>query len=158
MPSEDTPMLLALAAGGAPSAVRGRRVTLALCSGMMAYGELRGFTVITAADGEKALETVRQTSVDAIVVSDDPYAGDGLASPSTTGSVSNAPGSPHARCSSPAMWWPRAVVVPRGSQMLAKPFSFERLEEAVIAVIRGRAFEDGRENRRSTPVGMERIQ
>ena len=134
-PSEDTPMLLR-------SPLAGLRLLFvddepSLCSGMMAYGELRGFTVITAADGEKALEIVRQTSVDAIV-SDVRMPGmDGFALYNWL------------RLERPGLA-ARTVfitgdVVAAGSRgaarqpMLAKPFSFERLEEAVVAVIRGRA-------------------
>jgi two-component system NtrC family sensor kinase len=108
----------------------------ALRNGMQAYGELRGFTVITAADGNTALETTRSVGVDAIVCDlrmpgmdgiefheqlrqERPglaartvfITGDVVTSVAARGSVSRQP-------------------------VLTKPFVFDRIEEAVIAVLR----------------------
>jgi CheY-like chemotaxis protein len=109
----------------------------ALRSGMEAFGALRGFTVITAADGLEALETARSTSVDAIVCDlrmpgMDGYAfheklreeWPGLAARTVfiTGDV-------------------MTTAVARGSAsrqpVITKPFAFDRIEEALIAVMRG---------------------
>lgn len=108
-----------------------------LRSGMKAFGEMRGFTVITAPDGLEALETTRTVSVDAIVCDlrmpgMDGFAfheqlrqerpglaartvfitGDVVATTASRGSVSRQP-------------------------VLTKPFVFDRIEEALIAVMRG---------------------
>ena len=115
----------------------------ALRNGMKAYGELRGFTVITAADGNAALETTRSVGVDAIVCDlrmpgmdgiafheqlrqERPglaartvfITGDVVASVASRGSVSRQP-------------------------VLTKPFVFDRIEEAVIAVMRGVPYRRG---------------
>jgi two-component system NtrC family sensor kinase len=112
----------------------------ALRNGMKAYGELRGFTVITAADGHAALETTRTVGVDAIVCDlrmpgMDGFAfheqlrqerpglaartvfitGDVVTSVASRGSVSRQP-------------------------VLTKPFVFDRIEEAVIAVMKGQTY------------------
>ena len=109
----------------------------ALRSGMKAFGEMRGFTVLTAPDGLEALETTRTVSVDAIVCDlrmpgMDGFAfheqlrqerpglaartvfitGDVVATTASRGSVSRQP-------------------------VLTKPFVFDRIEEALIAVMRG---------------------
>jgi two-component system NtrC family sensor kinase len=116
----------------------------ALRSGMQAFGEMRGFTVLTAADGVAALETVRSTGVDAVVCDlrmpgMDGYAfheqlgqerpglaartvfitGDVIATSSSRGSVARQP-------------------------VLTKPFAFDKIEEALIAVMRGTPFTPGR--------------
>ena len=112
----------------------------ALRNGMKAYGDLRGFTVITAADGNAALETTRSVGVDAIVCDlrmpgMDGFAfheqlrqerpglaartvfitGDVVTSVASRGSVSRQP-------------------------VLTKPFVFDRIEEAVIAVMKGQTY------------------
>jgi two-component system NtrC family sensor kinase len=109
----------------------------ALRSGMQAFGELRGFTVLTAPDGTTALETARTTGVDAVVCDlrmpgMDGYAfheqlrqerpglasrtifitGDVVATTSSRSSVARQP-------------------------VLTKPFAFDKIEEALIAVMRG---------------------
>jgi len=108
----------------------------AICSGITAYARVRGFTVLTAPSGERALEIVRETNVDAIVCDIRMPGMDGFAFHNwlrlerpglaartvfITGDVVTAASR-------------RTVRQP----MLAKPFSFERLEESVIAVIQGR--------------------
>jgi two-component system NtrC family sensor kinase len=109
----------------------------ALRSGMQAFGALRGFTVLTASDGEAALETARTTGVDAVVCDlrmpgMDGFAfheqlrrerpglaertvfitGDVVTTSTTRGSIARQP-------------------------VLTKPFAFDRIEEALIAVMRG---------------------
>ena len=109
----------------------------ALRSGMKAFGEMRGFTVLTAPDGLEALEMTRTVSVDAIVCDlrmpgIDGFAfheqlrqerpglaartvfitGDVVATTASRGSVSRQP-------------------------VITKPFVFDRIEEALIAVMRG---------------------
>jgi len=115
----------------------------ALRSGMKAYGDLRGFTVLTAADGSAALETTRTVGVDAIVCDlrmpgmdgiefheqlrqERPglaartvfITGDVVASVAARGSVARQP-------------------------VLTKPFVFDRIEEAVIAVMKGQGYRRG---------------
>ena len=109
----------------------------ALRNGMQAFGEMRGFTVLTASDGTTALETARTTGVDAVVCDlrmpgMDGYAfheqlrqerpglasrtvfitGDVVATTSSRSSVARQP-------------------------VLTKPFAFDKIEEALIAVMRG---------------------
>ena len=109
----------------------------ALRNGMQAFGEMRGFTVLTAPDGTAALETARTTGVDAVVCDlrmpgMDGYAfheqlrrerpglasrtifitGDVVATSSSRSSVARQP-------------------------VLTKPFAFDKIEEALIAVMRG---------------------
>ncbi|NUP56421.1 MAG: response regulator [Gemmatimonadaceae bacterium] len=109
----------------------------ALRNGMQAFGEMRGFTVLTASDGTAALETARTTGVDAVVCDlrmpgMDGYAfheqlrqerpglasrtvfitGDVVATTSSRSSVARQP-------------------------VLTKPFAFDKIEEALIAVMRG---------------------
>ena len=116
----------------------------ALRSGMEAFGELRGFTVLTASDGAAALETTRTTGVDAVVCDlrmpgMDGYAfheqlrqerpglasrtifitGDVVATTSSRSSVARQP-------------------------VLTKPFAFDRIEEALIAVLRGAPYAPSR--------------
>jgi two-component system NtrC family sensor kinase len=109
----------------------------ALRSGIEAFGQLRGFTVLTAANGEEALELIQRTAVDAIVCD--------LRMPELDGFglydrlLHERPGlaarmvfitgdllSAERR---------RAIRQP----IIAKPFAFERLEEALVAVMRGMA-------------------
>jgi two-component system NtrC family sensor kinase len=109
----------------------------ALRSGMQAFGLMRGFTVLTASDGTAALETARTTGIDAVVCDlrmpgMDGYAfheqlrqerpglasrtvfitGDVVATASSRSSVARQP-------------------------VLTKPFAFDKIEEALIAVMRG---------------------
>jgi two-component system, NtrC family, sensor kinase len=106
-----------------------------LRSGMEAYGTLRGFTVVTASDGLAALARLETTTVDAVVCDlrmpglDGPgllerlrVEKPGLANRIVfiTGDVLSAGNRPATR-----------------QPILTKPFSFERLEEALVSVIRG---------------------
>jgi two-component system NtrC family sensor kinase len=109
----------------------------ALRSGMQAFGEMRGFTVLTASDGVAALETARSTGVDAVVCDlrmpgMDGYAfheqlrqeRPGLAARTVfiTGDVVGTPSSRSSVARQP---------------VLTKPFAFDKIEEALIAVMRG---------------------
>jgi two-component system NtrC family sensor kinase len=114
----------------------------ALRIGMEAFGVLRGFSVVSTPDGVSALEAARTSGVDAVVCDlrmpgMDGYAfheqlrrerpglaartvfitGD-VVSPQVRGSVSRQP-------------------------VLTKPFSFELIEEALIAVMRGTPYVPG---------------
>ena len=116
----------------------------ALRNGMQAFGEMRGFTVLTASDGTAALETARTTGVDAVVCDlrmpgMDGYAfheqlrqerpglasrtvfitGDVVATSSSRSSVARQP-------------------------VLTKPFAFDKIEEALIAVMRGAPYGQAR--------------
>lgn len=108
----------------------------ALRSGMEAFGQLRGFTVLTASDGAAALETARSTGVDAVVCD--------LRMPGMDGYAFHEllrrewPG-----LAARTVFVTGDVVTPtaRGSvsrqPVLTKPFAFDRIEEALIAVMRG---------------------
>jgi two-component system, NtrC family, sensor kinase len=109
----------------------------ALRSGMQAFGELRGFTVLTASDGLAALETARTTGVDAVVCD--------LRMPGMDGFAFHE----QLRRERPGLA-ERTVFITgdvvttttsRGSiarqPVLTKPFAFDRIEEALIAVMRG---------------------
>ncbi len=115
----------------------------ALRNGMQAYGELRGFTVLTASDGRSALETTRTVGVDAIVCD--------LRMPGMDGVAFHE----QLRQERPGLA-ARTVfitgdvvtsVASRGSiarqPVLTKPFVFDRIEEAVIAVMRGVPYRRG---------------
>ena len=109
----------------------------ALRSGMQAFGELRGFTVLTASDGAAALETARTTGVDAVVCD--------LRMPGMDGYAFHE----HLRRERPGLA-ARTIFITgdviattssRGSSarqpVLTKPFVFDKIEEALIAVLRG---------------------
>jgi CheY-like chemotaxis protein/anti-sigma regulatory factor (Ser/Thr protein kinase) len=109
----------------------------ALRSGMQAFGALRGFTVLTASDGAAALETARTTGVDAVVCD--------LRMPGMDGFAFHE----QLRRERPGLA-ERTVFITgdvvtvtstRGSTarqpVLTKPFAFDRIEEALIAVMRG---------------------
>ena len=112
----------------------------ALRNGMQAYGELRGFTVLTASDGNAALETTRTTGVDAIVCD--------LRMPGMDGITFHE----QLRQERPGLA-ARTVfitgdvvtsIASRGTvarqPVLTKPFLFDRIEEAVIAVMKGQGY------------------
>jgi two-component system, NtrC family, sensor kinase len=104
--------------------------------GVQAFGELRGFTVLTAGDGIEGLEMVRTGSVDAIVCDlrmpgmDGPAFHErlrrerpGLAARTVfiTGDVVTTSGR----------------MAPIRQPVLTKPFAFEKLEETLVALMRG---------------------
>jgi two-component system, NtrC family, sensor kinase len=115
----------------------------ALRSGMQSYGGLRGFTVLTAADGEAALELTRTVSVDAIVCDLRMPGMDGFAfheqlrqeRPGLAARTVFITGDVVSSMS------PRASVARQ--PMLTKPFVFDRIEEALIAVMRGIPYQRG---------------
>jgi len=107
-----------------------------LRNGLQAFGEMRGFTVLTAADGIEGLDMVRTESVDAIVCDlrmpgmDGPAFYErlrrerpGLAARTVfiTGDVVT----------------PAARMGPIKQPVMTKPFAFERLEETLVALMRG---------------------
>jgi two-component system NtrC family sensor kinase len=108
----------------------------ALRSGMEAFGQMRGFAVITAADGQAALEIARGNGVDAVVCD--------LRMPGMDGYAFHE----QLRVERPGLA-ARTVFITgdlvtttaRGSigrqPVLTKPFAFDRIEEALIAVMRG---------------------
>jgi len=118
----------------------------ALRGSVEAFGEMRGFRVISAADGIEALNLVRVTGLDAVVCDlrmpgmDGPSFHErlrrlrpGLAARTVfiTGDVAQ-PGTGAATTRQP---------------VIAKPFTFERLEEALVAVMRGGVFNSTAEPR-----------
>ena len=114
----------------------------ALRSGMEAFGAMRGFSVVVAADGASALEAARSSGVDAVVCD--------LRMPGMDGYAFHE----HLRAERPGLA-ARTVFITgdvistaaRGSvarqPMLTKPFSFDKIEEALIAVMRGKPYVPG---------------
>jgi two-component system NtrC family sensor kinase len=109
----------------------------ALRSGMEAFGELRGFTVLTASDGLAALETARTTGVDAVVCDLRMPGMDGFAfheqlrleRPGLAARTVFITGDVVTSATS------RGIIARQ--PVLTKPFAFDRIEEALIAVLRG---------------------
>jgi two-component system NtrC family sensor kinase len=107
-----------------------------LRTGVQAFGEIRGFTVVTAADGIQGLDMVRTESVDAIVCD--------LRMPGMDGPAFHE----RLRRERPGLA-ARTVfitgdVVTTGGRMssirqpvLTKPFAFEKLEETLVSLMRG---------------------
>ncbi|MDQ3949808.1 MAG: ATP-binding protein, partial [Gemmatimonadota bacterium] len=114
----------------------------ALRSGMEAFGQLRGFTVLTAGNGEEAFERIRRTAVDAIVCD--------LRMPELDGFGlydrlrQERPGLAARMVFITGDLLSADARLNTRQPILAKPFAFERLEEALVAVMRGTPFEGGR--------------
>jgi len=125
------------------SALAGTRVLFvddepSLRTGMEAFGQVRGFAVATAEDGEAALAAVQARSFDAVVCDIRMPGMDGITF--------------HRALSRERPGLARRTVFITGDALaaagrqaagtrpptLAKPFTFERLEEALVAVMRGR--------------------
>ena len=108
----------------------------ALRSGMEAFGRLRGFSVVTAEEGAAALEAVQHTAFDAVVCD--------LRMPGMSGPQF------HAALLRERPGLARRTVFITGDVVgtsarpmqvsrqptLAKPFTFERLEEELVAILR----------------------
>lgn len=115
----------------------------ALRSGLEAFGSLRGFEVVTAADGPAALEVIRTQSVDAVVCDIRMPGMDGFAFVE------------HLRRERPGLA-DRTVLITgdvvatairgatSGQPVVPKPFSFDRIENALVAVLRGTPYESAR--------------
>jgi two-component system NtrC family sensor kinase len=109
----------------------------ALRSGMQAFGEMRGFTVLTASDGAAALETARTTGVDAVVCD--------LRMPGMDGyAFHEALRQERPGLASRTIFITGDVIATTSSRsgvarqpVLTKPFAFDKIEEALIAVMRG---------------------
>ena len=108
----------------------------ALRSGMEAFGKMRGFSVVAAADGASALEAARTGGVDAVVCD--------LRMPGMDGYAFHE----QLRVERPGLAARTVFItgdvvtsISRGSvsrqPVLTKPFSFDKIEEALIAVMRG---------------------
>jgi CheY-like chemotaxis protein len=112
----------------------------ALRSGMEAFGRVRGFTVVTAADGVEGLSQTRSSGVDAVVCD--------LRMPGMDGYAFHD----QLRAERPGLA-ARTVFVTGDvvsaethesvlrQPVLAKPFSFDKIEEALIAVMRGATYQ-----------------
>ena len=107
-----------------------------LRSGMEAFGRMRGFTVVTASDGIEGLAHTRAIGVDAVVCD--------LRMPGMDGySFHEQLRAERPGLASRTVFITGDVITSgaRGSvsrqPVLTKPFSFDRIEEAVIAVMRG---------------------
>jgi len=126
---------------GKRSAIAGTRLLFiddeaTLRSGMQAFGELRGFRVLTAGDGLEGLEMVRTSQVDAIVCD--------LRMPGMDGAAfherlqQDRPG-----LAARTVFITGDVVAGGGrasshrQPVLTKPFTFEKLEETLVALMRG---------------------
>jgi CheY-like chemotaxis protein len=119
---------------------------------VVAFAELRGFTAVTAADGRTALELLRSAEIDAVVCDLRMPGMDGatflqhlrrerpaLAARTVfvTGDVIGASSTLVAIGTSnrtPSVPWGFGI---SRQPVLAKPFTFEQLEEALIAIMRG---------------------
>ena len=107
----------------------------ALRSGMEAFGQLRGFTVLTAANGEEAFERLSRTAVDAIVCD--------LRMPELDGFGlydrlrQERPGLAARMVFITGDLLSADARLTTRQPILAKPFAFERLEEALVGVLRG---------------------
>jgi two-component system NtrC family sensor kinase len=114
----------------------------ALRSGLEAFGQLRGFTVLVAANGEEAFEKIRRTAVDAIVCD--------LRMPELDGFGlydrlrHDRPGLAARMVFITGDLLSADRRLATRQPILAKPFAFERLEEALVSVMRGTPFEAGR--------------
>src|SRR5690606_10502973 len=109
--------------------------------GMEAYGRQRGITVVTASDGAAALEAVEASSFDAVVCDLRMPGMDGLAfyemlrerRPGLASRMVFVTGDVLLDGARSATHAPGA----RHPVTLAKPFTFDQLEEAVLAALRG---------------------
>ena len=119
-----------------------------LRGGMEAYGAMRGFSVVVAADGTAALEAARTSGVDAVVCDLRMPGMDGYAFHEHL--LRERPG-----LAARTVFITGDVVtpVPRGSvarqPVLSKPFSFDKIEEALIAVMRGTPYIPGERTART---------
>jgi two-component system, NtrC family, sensor kinase len=113
----------------------------ALRNGMRTFGELRGFTVLTAADGASALETTRTVGVDAIVCDLRMPGMDGVTFHERLREERPGLAARTVFITGDVM----TTIASRGSvsrqPVLTKPFVFDRIEEALIAVMRGQRYE-----------------
>ena len=129
------------------SPLAGRRLLFvddepALRSGMEAFGRLRGFTVLTAGDGAEALSRTRAPGVDAVVCDlrmpgMDGYAFHDLLRAERPGLAARTVFVTGDVVSNET----RDTVLRQ--PVLAKPFSFDQVEEAVIALMRGAPYRPG---------------
>ncbi|MEO7455457.1 MAG: ATP-binding protein [Gemmatimonadaceae bacterium] len=114
----------------------------ALRSGMEAFGAMRGFSVVVAADGAAALEAAKTGGVDAVVCD--------LRMPGMDGFAFHE----KLRVERPGLAARTVFItgdvvtsISRGSvsrqPVLTKPFSFDKIEEALIAVMRGSPYVPG---------------
>jgi two-component system NtrC family sensor kinase len=144
---------------GIRSAISGIRLLFVddeplLRSGMQAYGDLRGFAVITAADGIEALSVVRNTGVDAVVCDVRMPGMDGIAFHERL--RHDRPG-----LAARTVFITGDVVSPTGRTAAArqpvvhKPFTFERLEDAITAVVRGVPFGNPPVRPKTPPWGID---
>ena len=124
------------------SALAGTRVLFvdderALCAGMEAFAQMRGFAVATAGDGAAALAAVHDRSFDAVVCDLRMPGMDGLAFHREL--ARERPGLARRTVFITGEWDAAAArrLAAARQPTLAKPFTFERLEEALAAVLRG---------------------
>lgn len=110
----------------------------ALRGGMLAFGTLRGFTVVTAADGVEALAAVQATSFDAVVCDVRMPGMDGIAFHAALAVERPGLAMRTVFVTGDMLGSAARAAAATRQPMLHKPFAFERLEEALVTVLRGR--------------------
>jgi two-component system NtrC family sensor kinase len=145
-PADATPDVIDDACGGAicRSPLHGRRLLFvddepAMRSGMEAFGRMRGFDVVTAADGRAALDVVEVASFDAVVCDLRMPVMDGVAFYQALREQRPGLASRVVMVTGDMLSGQARFDVAAGPVTLAKPFTFEQLEETLDAVLRGAA-------------------
>ena len=110
----------------------------ALRRGMVAFGTLRGFTVATALDGTEALAAVQETSFDAVVCDLRMPGMDGIAFHAALALERPGLAQRTVFITGDMLGSTAREAAATRQPMLHKPFAFERLEEALVTVLRGR--------------------
>ena len=113
----------------------------ALRSGMEAFGQLRGFTVLVAGNGEEAFERIRRTAIDAIVCDLRMPELDGLGLYDRL--RHERPGLATRMVFITGDLGRAETRIKTNQPVLAKPFAFEQLEEALVSVVRGIPYPSG---------------
>jgi len=137
------PSVAASAPAAAPrSAIAGTRVLFVddeptLRTGVEAFARRRGFAVATAQDGESALAALHERSFDAIVCDLRMPGMDGLAFHRALSQESPGLARRTIFITGDMMAVPRRPSESSRQPTLTKPFTFERLEEALATVLRG---------------------
>ena len=108
----------------------------ALRASMDAFAEMRGFVVVTAADGREALELVMRTAVDAVVCDLRMPGIDGLAFHERLREVRPGLAARTVFVTGDVVTTARRVEIRQ--PIVTKPFGFEQLEEVLVAVLHGR--------------------
>jgi two-component system NtrC family sensor kinase len=108
----------------------------ALRTGLEAFGRMRGFTVLTAADGAEGLEVLGRSSVDAIVCDLRMPGMDGPAFHERLRAERPGLASRTVFVTGDVIMTNRRLTQTK-QPILTKPFAFEKLEETLVALMRG---------------------